>query len=235
MVLSPGHRKQLGMILDLMAHKNPVQPDRFSGTPRLNSLQHRVDVIGTRRQSQKDRISAELNSNNRSWQSRSRTFAWTISYDWPSGKYLVMQHSDVDTNAYEPTGKTTFVGKLTKDEVLRRLDDKRLVDLRIPFTAIGKRWEADQRILPEFPGLRNTVEVKRAYAKQLKLRHAALTTRQSHLANVMRAVGGRRDRARRAKVVMMNEMFKPRGSGYIQAKKRYIDAAESSSPKRQRR
>lgn len=227
MVLSPGNRKHLAMMLDLLAHKNPKQPDYLAGTPRLASLQPDIMVIGTRRRSSKNRESAGLNvaRDERTLGMYSRTFAWKIKYDYPIGKYRVYKYDDVDTENYLPYGNPELVGTFTKDEVLARLDDRLLVDIRVLNSPIGRRWEADRRVVG-LQDVRNTVRDKRAYAKQLRDKHAAMTARQAHLANVMRAVGGRRDRARRGKVVMLDERFRPGGAGYAGAKRRYEGTAQ---------
>jgi hypothetical protein len=251
MVLSPGHRKQLTKALDLMAHKNPKNAQQMRsllktaqsvrhGWQRPDNKSAEIYIYGTMRQSSKNRLPSRINSdsdtdsdsngngngNRTTAAMKQRVFKWSVSYDTNTGKYIVLKDSDEWAKAntaghHRP--RQVLVGLMTKDQLLRRIDDKRLVEVEAPKAGIYKTKR------PNWHANRNAV------AKAIKTAHADLTKRQNHLANLLRAVGARRERARRGHAVLQHDQFRPGSSAFHAASKRFhADSAAGQPAKRQK-
>jgi hypothetical protein len=260
MVLSPGHRKQVVKALDLLARKDPtsvrthaIRPSQihYSRLPRgiehnfegmgfvyrgepnypahaFNSLGWKyiddldwdnsksvedwIDIVGTVRQTAKNRV--QRKDERHDWYHHDengpdpRRFEWAVRYNFKSKRYKV----------YSKAFKLPH--EMTKEQILQHLDDKRLVDVVIPQAGIRKNVR--------HASINQT-------ARAVKQAHADLTKRQNHLANLLRAVGARRERARRGYAVLQHDQFRPGSSAFHAASKRFhADPAAGQPAKRQK-
>lgn len=182
-----------------------------------------IDIVGTMRQSAKNRAGGlrnapvQLRPENEP-NDGPRHFEWAVQYDPRLKKYRVFS-------------KGRHLGQpMTKEQILQRLDDKLLVDITIPQAGIRGRPSVQWT---ENKASRIHSSINQS-ARAVKQAHADLTARQTHLANLLRAVGARRERARRGRAVVLHEQFKPGSSAFHAAGKRYANARAGQPAKRQR-
>ena len=237
MVLSHGHRKQLGMALDLLKHKNSRTAAASSSMNTL--LRGGLVITGTMRTSSKNRVSL-LESK---WHKRNlhhhenhpnpiqyyvnpediakRSLKWVITYDFGRGttKYIVTEMKR--KSLYTSDGYSKKVMLMTKEEILRLFDNKLLVEVEAHSAGIHTDGEW---FGPE-------IDIYSKHIKTMRQSHADLQKRQALLANVLHAVGTRRERERRGKSVMRHMDFIPGSLGYMEAIRDAKKRAGSNSPR----